>query len=841
MHRWFFSLLVAALILPFNVPSRAGPLYLMFSTHNEQPHFPDTPDFTEDGSLATYRQWREGLKNLAEMCVARGIRYNSQNDWNFLEGVRKWEIDPATAIPGITATTDGKNIIQYIYDLGQATGVPVEIDPHSHENFGYTYADVAWLIRQCGVEPAPVVGGHTWDDTTSTAVDFDRFRDPAGVVPAKYRGLPANAPNWHPEILMGLASAGHVRDPSTAGLWRPASATDYHTHATNGPLVAIGSWHNSLGFLRQLMDRLDRGELPHGDRMWATDLVMNHRDFQDPDFLTHDVRAVLDTLKTWQDQGRLQTTTYLEARDIWETRYGGVPNTHIRPDDNLTFSLNWQDFYYVEESAHYLDQILTLHEERGIPLDVFFTTWQTDLIEARPELLGRLQSSARVAQGYHVRPPKPYADGFAWGPMTHPAAEPYAVVMDYETHGLDLVNGTPTAEPGGYGKLTTLQGYSPLCVGAQTSLGLQSNVYRVFQDLGARLLAHHGSPVNLGQRDTATGMPRRPEHWDWKLIALWTTNVLDPQPATLSQAFAQAHASAARGGNPPWFVGVKLHDNDLFARQSQWSVVYPRPVPPPWNTNAHAARLSEVEEGFRFASYSNLVVEADRQRLSLNVLNSFDTLALLQDPEVPPIGLTRTSVIEAQPTGTVLAEIRGGGILPGQAVTYRLVSGAGDTDNADFQIVEDQLLAATVFDYESHPTRHFRIRWEWIDALGTSVLAAGERALTLRLRNSEADDDDGDGLTEAEENAAGTDPGDSDSVLAILSFTKEPGPGPGFEVTVFGVTGRVYSLQGSDDLISWTLEPGPRAHRIPGSNALLTLGGTLGGTGARFYRVMAQP
>src|SRR4030095_5760927 len=116
-------------------------LYFQLFMHNE-----DTPNFS--GSSTLYITWRTGLLELAQMCDARALKWNLQSDCSWLEGVRKWEINPATAIPGITDNTDGLNIMLYLH-----AHYGVELDPHSHEGQGYSYADVAWLHTQCRVTP----------------------------------------------------------------------------------------------------------------------------------------------------------------------------------------------------------------------------------------------------------------------------------------------------------------------------------------------------------------------------------------------------------------------------------------------------------------------------------------------------------------------------------------------------------------------------------------------------------------------------------------------------------------------------------------------------------------
>jgi hypothetical protein len=51
--------------------------------------------------------------------------------------------------------------------------------------------------------------------------------------------------------------------------------------------------------------------------------------------------------------------------------------------------------------------------------------------------------------------------------------------------------------------------------------------------------------------------------------------------------------------------------------------------------------------------------------------------------------------------------------------TYHLVPGTGDTDNGNFSILGDMLLAATIFDYETQQTYDIRIRV--VDAEGYSL------------------------------------------------------------------------------------------------------------------------
>lgn len=75
----------------------------------------------------------------------------------------------------------------------------------------------------------------------------------------------------------------------------------------------------------------------------------------------------------------------------------------------------------MDYSADRLRTILDAHEAACVPLDVFFTTWQMDDIEAQdPALPGRLQSSAMAVMSCHVRPPNPCANNFLSGPSWAP-------------------------------------------------------------------------------------------------------------------------------------------------------------------------------------------------------------------------------------------------------------------------------------------------------------------------------------------------------------------------------------------------------------------------------------
>ena len=101
-------------------------------------------------------------------------------------------------------------------------------------------------------------------------------------------------------------------------------------------------------------------------------------------------RTQLDTIRRWRDAGRVTVAQYANVYAAWN----GTSSLYRRSEDNVGFSLNWQDFSYPANSASELRTLLNAHEAAGVPVDVFFTTWQTDVIETQaPELIGRLRTA----------------------------------------------------------------------------------------------------------------------------------------------------------------------------------------------------------------------------------------------------------------------------------------------------------------------------------------------------------------------------------------------------------------------------------------------------------------
>jgi hypothetical protein len=825
----------------------AAPVQYTVAVHSEEPSVPDTPNFSSLSTpKATYVHWRDAILGFAGVAHEYEVKWSFQSDWNFLEGIRRFEVPgrpgfDSTLLLTATDGTSGLNLLQYLaHEYG------VELDPHSHEN-GVNYADVDWLIRVGLNAPSSgVVGGHINDPSdTLRYQDWPKFiADPRGLEASQHPGH-----FWRPTLLMGGGTSGHENEYHVSGLWHPADADHYYTNApdpSSQPLVSCGQWFNDLHEHWKLIRRVNTGALPGSNRLYTCGIVLNHRDMaNDANYTETKARAVLATVKAWQDAELIENRYFEELIPLWQgTPYSSTPNIHLLPDDMVQFSLNWQDHARVDLSADRLRRILDAHETAAVPLDVFFTTWQTDDIEAQdPALLGRLQSSAMTVMSYHVRPPKPYANNFLTGPLeTAPLTteQRTTLITNYESRELQLTDGQPhPTRSGGYDKLRNLMGYAPLTVGVQPdavsySPTLTSIARGVFKTMGAGFLVNHNGVTQLGARtNTNTGsMYFRPETLDWKLIALWTHNTSDPQPATLDEALATARATS--GARRPFFTGIKTHDNDLFHEQSWWSLVYPHSSrhAGSWDPSQTPAALPLSEQEARLEFYLNLVNEVAARFSTVNAVNSRDLWPMLENiVPVRPIGLSHTSGDECG-AGTALAEIGGGGAEHGTHCTYTLVSGPGDDHNADFSISGRTLLAARPLNFESES--HLRLRVRWADASG----ATGERALTFVLRNLTDDDDDGDGATEADESTAGTDPADAQSVFRLRSIGNAA---DGAVILGFpSVSGRLYRLLSSPDLVNWTGETGAAAS-VTGTGGILSVRDLSPPTGRKFYKLAVSP
>jgi hypothetical protein len=115
------------------------------------------------------------------------------------------------------------------------------------------------------------------------------------------------------------------------------------------------------------------------------------------------------------------------------------------------------------------------------------------------------------------------------------------------------------------------------------------------------------------------------------------------------------------------------------------------------------------------ASYSVRVRSEDAGGLSSEVEL---TITATDVNEVPTLlALSNDTLAENEPIGTVVGLLTTTDPDVGDTHTYTLVAGTGDTDNALFTIVGDELRTAAVLDFETQSSYSVRVRSEDADGL----------------------------------------------------------------------------------------------------------------------------
>lgn len=102
----------------------------------------------------------------------------------------------------------------------------------------------------------------------------------------------------------------------------------------------------------------------------------------------------------------------------------------------------------------------------------------------------------------------------------------------------------------------------------------------------------------------------------------------------------------------------------------------------------------------------------------------------LRDNSVPTdIVLSSSSVLENQPTGTLVGSLSAIDANPNDSHGFTFVAGAGDGDNALFQVVGSQLVTQQVFDREQRSS--YSVRMRSTDATGNAF----EKTFTISIAN----------------------------------------------------------------------------------------------------------
>jgi hypothetical protein len=294
---------------PVAAPAMAGipPVRVVVFTHVE--------DNTPGGMLGTmqsrqsYLTHRSNLIAMAALAESAGVQWTLQPDWKLLEAALLYE-DAA-----LMATTGGKNFLRYLKEDRGAV-----IDPHSHENGGYNYTDVAHLLDSLGVGATTVIGGHIWDPALPQFQEWDRFRVP--VAGQRYPGA-----WWRGDILIGSGTPNHVNDPLVSGVWRPRDRDHYFEHDPAANIVAVGQWKKSIASIAELIALYRSGTVP-ATAMLTFNCNVNPATLNAPGGLAAVRDTVIAPLVAWRDSGLVEPTDFTSLIQTWEAEFGGQGYLH---------------------------------------------------------------------------------------------------------------------------------------------------------------------------------------------------------------------------------------------------------------------------------------------------------------------------------------------------------------------------------------------------------------------------------------------------------------------------------------------------------------------------------
>ncbi len=335
----FFSGLQFCFLNPA-ISQTQTPVYLTFTTHNE--------DAEPYNNFFYYRTRRNFVVQLADSVQAKGVKWNFQSDWKFLQAVKNFDTG------SVVLNTNGKNLIKWlIEDKG------IDCDPHSHEANGYNYADVAYLHSQLGITPSKVVGGFLYD-TVVNGNNWENLED--GLYGRIYTSY-----FWQPDILWGGGTQGHVNDPQNYGVWKPQSMQNYYVHDSTKHLTLIGNGCNNKIYdttlvttvvqrIRNVVNAITYSAFPDSGIYTAT---VHTQIGQLNASQVSKVCQFIDSVKTFVQQGKVIWKNLDEIYDIWNTSYGKKPfrtSCSQIPAQYSHFNIKVIPEGFFNETGNYLNQ-----------------------------------------------------------------------------------------------------------------------------------------------------------------------------------------------------------------------------------------------------------------------------------------------------------------------------------------------------------------------------------------------------------------------------------------------------------------------------------------------------
>jgi hypothetical protein len=287
-----------------------------------------------------------------------------------------------------------------------------------------------------------------------------------------------------------------------------------------------------------------------------------------------------------------------------------IETTEAKPlmERNVLFTLNTQEFIFSEQSIETVNRIVDIHEEYDVPVDIYLddVILQSYLREA-PELIERLKSSSVVSVSYHARPPIPFYYDYDWlGLDSYGTEELNELIERYGSHAIDPATGETLDAPGGFTYFEEIFGYPPPAAATPTSPTVGKLLQDFFATNGASFLVDNSKDYSWGE--SKGEMAVRPEDLEVKLF--------ERTDESTQQIFSELNALNGEG---PYFMNIKMHDNDFIADESAWVSIYvankkqnKKQLTPPFDLSLAEDRtlLSDEEAEILWTAYENCVAYA---------------------------------------------------------------------------------------------------------------------------------------------------------------------------------------------------------------------------------------
>lgn len=285
-------------------------IFVTFVSHNEESisNEPCAPVMTDPARFASNRA---AVLALANVIWDKRATWDFQTEYEFLLRMNDWE----TAAE--RDATQGLNLVHYLNTVAPGH---IQVDAHSHEQRGYNYADIAYLLSQFKVPPNGIVGGFIMSPVRNQS--WTRLREP--LKGKKYPDY-----TWTATQLWGGGSAGHTSDSNASGIWRPKAAEAFEQDDPNQTLLNVGNYPGTEHAadpepIASLLASLREGRLEAGRMYTATIMIPQCELDSDPTLIPR-AGLLIDQFQEDVAKGDLVWATLTEMVRVWRADYGSTP------------------------------------------------------------------------------------------------------------------------------------------------------------------------------------------------------------------------------------------------------------------------------------------------------------------------------------------------------------------------------------------------------------------------------------------------------------------------------------------------------------------------------------